>query len=70
MATTLHIHILLPATLPQVMEEYYGAIRREQGGLFIAVCRGKVRRGREGSCEKLEVFQLKGRAAVVGQSKH
>ena len=25
-----------------VMKEYYGAIRKGQGGLFIAVCRGKV----------------------------
>ena len=25
-----------------VMKEYYGAIRKGQGGLFMAVCRGKV----------------------------
>lgn len=25
------------------MDEYYGAIRSGQGGLFLAVCRGKVR---------------------------
>lgn len=24
------------------MKEYYGAIRKGQGGLFMAVCRGKV----------------------------
>lgn len=26
-----------------VMKEYYGAIRKGQGGLFMAVCRGKVK---------------------------
>ena len=25
-----------------VMRDYYGAIRKGQGGLFMAVCRGKV----------------------------
>ena len=25
-----------------VMKEYYGAVRKGQGGLFMAVCRGKV----------------------------
>lgn len=25
-----------------VMKDYYGAIRKGQGGLFMAVCRGKV----------------------------
>lgn len=29
----------------QVMEEYYGAIRKGAGGLFMAVCRGKVSEG-------------------------
>ncbi len=32
--------------LQKVMAEYYGAISRGEGGLFMAVCRGKV-----GACD-------------------